>query len=114
MPKREVEGYIVVKHARYDKVDNKYDLTLNCQFVDKDRKVFVSDNLNFSKMNPEQNQKLLKLLGVDELNSFTPLFIKVFRPEDGKKIEEWEKLSEMEPEPSKKDEQKTLADEDKK
>ena len=110
MVKREVEGYVVVKHSRYDKVENKYDVTLNCQFRDKDGKVFVADNLNFSKMNPEQNQKLLKMLGVDELNGFTPMYVKLFRPEDGKKIDEWTELTEMEPD--KKDDQKKLEGKD--
>ncbi len=106
--KREIEGYVTVKHARYDKVDNKYDVTLNCQFMDKDRKIVVADNLNFSKMNPEQNQKLLKMLGVDDLNSFTPLFIKLVRPED--RLDEWDKLTETESEDRKKGGQDTLKD----
>lgn len=108
MVKREVEGYVVVKHSRYDKVENTYDVTLNCQFRDKDGKVFVADNLNFSKMNPEQNQKLLKMLATEELNGFTPMYVKIFRPEDSKKIEEWEELTEKEPEDKKKGKQEKV------
>jgi len=108
---REIEGYIVVKHNRYDQIENKHDVTLNCQFRDKDHKVFIADNLNFSKMNPEQYQKLLKMLGTDELSSFTPMFIKLFRPEDGKKIDEWTELTEKEPEDKEKEDQKKLEEE---
>lgn len=83
-----------MKHSKYDKVTNQTQVTLHCQFL-KDRKRFIADNLNFT-MNREQTAQLLKMLGVDELTSFTPMFIKIFRPEDDKKIEEWTKLVEPE------------------
>ena len=87
MQKREIVAAATIKHNALDIVDDKRKVTINCQFKDGENNFVGSDNLNLT-MDPEQYERLLKQLKVDNLNAKTPLIVTVLRPE-GKLLDKW-------------------------
>lgn len=87
MQKREIVAAATVKHNALDIVDDKRKVSINCQFRDGDNNFVGSDNLNFT-MDPEEYERFLKQMQIDNLNGKTPLIVTILRPE-GKLLDKW-------------------------
>ena len=98
MQKREIVAAATVKHNALDIVDDKRKVTKNCQFKDGENKFVGSDNLNFT-MDPEEFERFLKQLKIDNLNGKTPLIVTLLRPE-GKLLDRWNEDNVSDPQES--------------